>query len=363
MHKHLLIPVSLVIPLFTSTYANAIQPTHYALANTITAHNISALQHAITQNTFNAFGLHSTKPANASPAAEPLSNTDDLYGRAPMYGTESMYGEFNSDGTMGRSGGDTPIASLTNIWIDWQHTADKTKYNNHSPIKTNNDMIIAGITGNTSNLGATQHNWGIYTGYTVGEQYNQSVSVESQGGFFGIFNGFYYKNLNLNTNITGGILDNSNDNTFGTDTFTNFWLNGTASISYNLFLHDRLALRPVITTGYTWIKSDDYTSVSGATIDNQDTNIFEFTPEIQLAGHITNNWHSKMYVKYIMNFSHDGATMDNDLILPHLNDTEYFEYGLSINKNIYNSHISATIGRHDGRRYGWFGGINIKYIF
>jgi hypothetical protein len=39
------------------------------------------------------------------------------------------------------------------------------------------------------------------------------------------------------------------------------------------------------------------------------------------------------------------------------------EYGITLEKNVSNLNLSATIGRRDGARDGWIGGINVKYVF
>lgn len=350
------------LSLFVCTYAHANQPTHHALANAITAHNISSFQHTITQNVFNGFGLQNQNTFGKQDT-KTTPNPIDLYGHAPMYGTELLYGEFNDDGTMGRSGGDTPFGALSNIWLNWQHTDNKSKFDNLSPIKNKNDLIIAGLAGHESNIGSFSHNWGISTGYTHSEQYNNDIHTDSQGGFLSVFNGFYYKKLGINTNITTGVFDSSSDNKFGTDNYTNFWLSGAAGISYDIVLDNSFVLRPVINTEYTWIKSKDYTSVSGDKINNENFNIFEFSPELQAIKHIANNWFGKMNVKYVMTFADNGDTIINNINTINLNNTKYFEYAISIEKTFYNTNIHATVGRQDGDLYGWFGNINIKYLF
>ena len=353
--------ITTALSLFLYTYAHANQPTHHAHANPISAHNIANIQNNITKNTFNAFGLQNQLTFKQNQQTQ--KNTPDLYGHAPMYGTELMYGEFNEDGTMGRSGGDTAFASLSNIWLDWQHTDNKTKFNQLSPIKNRNDLIITGISGNQSQIGSLIHNWGIYTGYTNSELYNNNIHIDSQGGFFGIFNGFYFNKFNINTNITSGVSDNSADNQFVSDSFTNFWISGGTSISYDIILDNTFVLRPVINAEYTWIKSEDYTSASGDNINNKNVGAFELAPELQAIKHIGNNWFGKMNVKYIMTSAHNDSATINSTNTIKLNNTEYFEYSISVGKNVYSTNIYATIGRQDGNLYGWFGNINIKYVF
>lgn len=348
--------------LFVCTYAHANQTTYHAYANTISAHNISTLQHNITQNAINGFSLQNHNTFNPHTDTN-TQNPHNLYGHAPIYGSELIYGEFNDDGTMGRSGGDTQIAALSDIWLNWQHADNKTKFNKHNPIKNKSDLIIAGLAGKQSPLGVFTHNWGIHTGYTHSTHYNNDINIDSKGGFLGFFNGFYYNKLSINTNLTSGVFSNSADNTLDSDNFTNFWLSGAINTSYDLVLDSTFVLRPAINTEYTWIKSENYTSVSGDKITNKNFNIIEISPEIQAIKNISNDWFGKMNVKYVMTFTTGGDTTINTTNKINLNDTKYFEYGISVGKNIHSTNIHATIGRQDGDMYGWFGNINIKYLF
>ena len=353
-----------VLVLTLGTYAHANQYTPHTYTNAISAHNISSFQHTITQAAFNGFGLQNQNTFNKKQSAA-IINTPDLYGHAPMYGTELMYGEFNEDGTMGRSGGDsdTQFAALSNIWLNWQHTNSDIKFNNIAPISNKNDLIMAGLSGKQSKFGIFTHNWGINSGYIHSEQTNNDINTDSQGGFLGVFNGFYHNKFALNTNITAGVLDNSSQNKFGTDNYTSFWFGAAAGLSYDIVLDNSFILRPTINAEYTWIQSDDYTSVSGDRLYNKNFNIFKTSPELQAIKHIGNGWFGKLSVQYIMTFANDGDTIINTTNTINLNNTEYFEYTISIDKSVYNTNIHASVGRHDGDMYGWFGNINIKYLF
>jgi hypothetical protein len=360
MQKHFL--ASTTLALFVCSYAHAATPAHHNYSNIITAHNIAGIQNTITTNTFNTFGLQNNNLFNKSQQAKPETNLN-LYGRTPMYGSELIYGEFNEDGSMGRSGGDSPFASLTNIWLDWHYTNDSAKFSNITPVKATNNLLSAGTTGSTTKMGAIKHNWGIYTNYTNSLQHTHEINIESQGGLFGVFNGFYYRNLALNTNITSGALNSSVDYTHNKDSFTNFWFSGAVSISYDIALDNSFILRPVINTEYTWIKSEDYTSATGDIINNENIGIFTVAPEIQAIKHIGCGWYGKLYTKHVTTFANgDRATVNNTDTI-NLNNLDYFEYAVSLEKSLYQTHISASLGRHDKDRYGWFGNINIKYLF
>ena len=206
------------------------------------------------------------------------------------------------------------------------------------------------------------HKWGINTGYTNSEL-NNNIKIDSHGGFVGIFNGFKYDNITLNTNISTGAHDNTTDCVFGSDNFTNFWINGAANLSYNLMLDNTFSLYPAINAQYTWITAEDYTSISGDTLDTQNHRIFILSPEIKAIKHINDGWYGTANIAYIMMHATNNNTTINNTSTINLNDTKHFEYSIGISKQFYNTNIDITIGRQDGDIYGWFGNINIKYIF
>ena len=320
-------------------------------SNAISAHNITNIQHAIAQQ---VFSQPKTQQTNNK---KHITQTKDMYGQAPMYGQMQTYGEYNDEGFFGRNGGDTQSSNvLSNIWVSWQHNTDTANYTVIPNIKTNTDIVIIGLNGDTS----TTYDWGIHSGYTHTHQTNTNLDNTEQSGFFGISNGFSANNFDIQTILTGGVMSNSTTTT--SDTYTNFWLSGNAKATYTLNLDKTFAIRPAIYIGYTWIKPNNYTSTSNTNITNSNFNALNITPEISAIKHIGNQWYGTLGVKYIMTYI-NGDTYTDNILLPELNYGNYFEYSLNISKQVYNTNVSATIGRHDGNIYGWFGNINIKYLF
>ena len=334
----------------TTSYAT----THHAYTNMISAHNITTIQHTITQNAIKSFDLQNTHAFKNIKQQK----TPSLYGSVPTYG------EYNEDGTIGRNGGDDHSKELANIWGDWQHTGNKVKFNQLSAIKTDTDIIMAGLASAKSENLPARYNWGTYIGYINGNQSGDNLEIENQGGFFGIYNGLFLNSFTLKTTINAGALDiYSSTDTIHNDNFTNFWFGAATNASYDIILDNTFILRPVLHVGYTWIQSKDYISQSGNNITNQNFNSFEITPEIQAIKHIGNGWFGQASLKYSINLSNHADTYIDKTKLQSLSDLKFAEYSISIGKNIANTNISATIGRHDGDIYGWFGGANIKYLF
>ena len=103
------------LSVFVSVYsasAHAAPTTVYA--NSISAHNIAAMQHTIMNNTIRSFSGTMAAALGSrgelqyerkSPAPQKISI--DQYGRMPEYGTMPLYGEYGDDGSVfGRGGGD-----------------------------------------------------------------------------------------------------------------------------------------------------------------------------------------------------------------------------------------------------------------
>lgn len=344
--------------------AHAFAPHTYA--NSITAHNIAALQHSITSTAIQSFdgsislalphrqynGAHNTK-----------TKASDEYGRAPMYGTMSIYGEYNDDSRAGRSGGDTSNAALNSIWFNWQHLGDDVNFDNFPSLESEFNTFTMGLAGGRAKMGNGISEWGIYVGYVGGDLENKDMKINSHGGYFGVYNGFDLERFSISTTINGGAFSNSADTHFGTDDYSNFWVGGAINAKYDMILDSQTTLRPELHAGYTWIQSEDYTSASGAIIDNDAFSMFELTPGLRLIRHIGAEWYGSLNAKYVIFFANGGDMTVNDIKAHHLNETNFFEYSITLEKSVHNLNISGNIGRHEGPRDGWIGGLNIKYIF
>lgn len=355
-HIYTLLPIII----FTSAITNSANATpEHALANTITAHNIATIQHSIAQTAFNSF---------EGSIERHLHKRNNMQRPAPvqrdLYGTMRTYGEYNDDGNIGRNGGDTnPDLILNNIWLNWQHLGDNAKLDDISALDSDFDMIMGGLAGGEAKMGNGISKWGIYGGYIGGKQENKSLNIDEQGGFVGVYNGFDMGRFNLSTTINGGAIDNSVQNDFGTDSYSNFWVGGVINATYDISLDETFTIRPGIQIGYTWIKSKNYTSASADIIENENFNMFEASPEIRMLKHIGNGWLGSLNAKYTILAFDGGDTTVNTTHIDGAEIDNFFEYGLSLEKHISKTNISINIGRRDGARYGWIGGINIKHIF
>ncbi|MBQ2017332.1 MAG: autotransporter domain-containing protein [Alphaproteobacteria bacterium] len=332
--------------------------------NAISAHNIATFQHSIAHTAFASFDgpmARAVTHKKSNPLQE-SENPNKTYGHTPMYGTMSLYGEFNDNG---RSGGDNfnPRQTISNAWLNWQHIGNDTKFDEIAHLNSKYNLYMGGLTSGRTKFSTGHAAWGIYTGYLDGEAINQDVNIDAQGGFFGIYNRYQNHKINISTTINSGAVNNTADTLFGIDEITNFWVGGNVNATYNITLDNTFTLQPNAQIGYTWIKSENYTSASGETVSNDAFNMIEFTPGISAIKHIGNNWFGEIGVKHIMIFDNGGDITVNNAPLAELTNHSFTEYAISLEKAVGPVALRANIGRRDGSRSGWIGGLNFKYLF
>ncbi len=351
--------------------------TPHTYANAMSAHNIAVIQHSIMNTAFNSVSGISSAVAGGTPLAlaaqkvapapasaeKDLKRTDKNY--TNNYGKPKIYGEYNDDGNAGRNGGDTAFsrANLTNIWSNWNHYGDDVAFKGNDRMDTDYDIAMLGISGGATQWDGGESYWGIYAGFVGSDMSSDTMEIRGNGGYFGIYNGYNFGKLSLAAALSAGAISNNVDIAMGDDEFTNMWAGGAVVVKQNIILDDTFTLQPEIYTGYTWVKSANYISTSGAMIENQDFNVFEIAPGIRAIKHIGNGWYGGIGVKYVFNFVNDGDVTVNDMVMDNLETRDYSEYGLTLEKSIDNFSISANLSRRDGGRIGWLGGVNLKYTF
>lgn len=339
-------------------------------ANTITAHNIVAFQHSITQTVFSSFSgstrfnYDTPETPSSYSLPETYENPATTYGHAPMYGTAPTYGEYNDDGRTGRNGGDTISANtaLSNIWLNWEHLNGSAKFDDFAHLNSKTNIYTFGITGGKSETNPDLSKWGLYTGFVENQQKNREIQIKSQGGYFGIYNGDKIGNTGLYFTVNGGVLSNKATTTHGNDEYTNFWVGGAVSTTYDFALDNSFVIQPGINLGYTWIRSENYTSASGQ-VTNNNFHMLEVTPALRAIKHIANGWFGALNAKYITTLDNGGETYINNTPVTTPQADDYHEYTISLEKNVSNLNLYINFGRQEGARTGWIGDINIKYIF
>lgn len=323
----------------------------FATEQAISATSIATLQHTITQGLFSSYS-HRAAPTSAIPAIDHHS----IYGSAPLYG------EYNDDGTIGRSGGDSG-RPLSNIWLDWQHSYDDIIASDFDRFNSRHDIITAGIYGNQITTNNGHYNWNFYGGYINGTLENPTLTSKEHGGFIGLHNKLHTHNFIINSTINTGSLKSTTDYATLSDDHTNVWFGIAGDIAYELELDNTFKIYPNLYIGYTWTKNQTQNELYSENLKNHTFGFFEISPALSAVKHIGSNWFGTLNIKYVNVLNADKNIKINDTTfeLPTING--YTEYGLALEKHTENFVFRANINRHDGDLSGWAGGLNIKYIF
>ena len=366
----------IAIGLFVLCAYDASASSPHVYANYITANNIAAIQHSIATNTMRTFEGNAAatlggiaKMARSDVMPSESGNARDMYGTLPMYGRPHLYGEYGDDGTVntpdtGRSGGDDASRPVLNsMWFNWQHFDEDVGFSNYDVLDTNYDLLSFGVAGGEAQWGIGISEWGFYGGYLGGKQGNESIDINENGGYFGLYSGYNIQNFNLSFIANIGAVSNHASSEFGTDGFSTPWVGAALNATYNIPLDDTFTIQPGIYAGYTWIGSADYISASGDNIANSNFNIFDVVPSIRAIKHIGAGWFGYIGLQYVFRYDYNGDIFVNNEKYTELFSDDYAEYGIGIEKSIDRFNIALHLNRHDGGRTGWNGGVNIKYIF
>ena len=360
-----------------------------AYANGIATHNIAVIQHSIMMTTFNPLDIAPAGTPSTQCAGHFVRHTHDektaendktvvdpsLYGKMPIYGETKYYGEYGDDGSLkrksGRSGGDeeesapaeTERRFVGNLTVGWQHFDDQVEFDNVAKTDSKYDLISLNLVGGRNQLSGGVSEWGLFGGFINSDEEADSLTTAENGGYIGLYKGYSLHGVGLSMGVNGGILRNKGEMPAGTDKFNNKWLGAALNITYNIALTDSFSLQPGAYAGYTWIKSANYTSVTGDKIENDNLKMFEMSYALRAITHIGNNWYGILSGRYVMNMANDANITVAGAALPELELDNYWEYGIMIEKNIDRFNIGVSINRRDGARTGWNGGVILKYIF
>ncbi len=353
--KHTSFLISSLLILLSGTVHAAHFNRHHA--NSLATRNIGTMQHSITHTAMQMFSGTPTVTVR-NDIAKP---SPDEYGQMPIYGTAPMYGEYEAYEFYGRSGGDISNA-IQNTWMSWNHFSDNVKYQSFDRIDSDQDLAMIAVSG--GNLQSINNSrWGAFAGYLGGEQSTETIDLTNNGGFFGAYSELNLGGFRVTAMADLGMSQNEMEHDNLSDKFTNIWAGGAIDLSYGIALDKTFFLRPGIYAGYTWIQSKNYTSALGENIVNSDLNMFEIAPGITAIKHIDDGWFGTMFVRYVYQTTDGGETKIDNTPIPELEIDNFTEYGLSIKKSIEQFDMSATVGRHEGARDGWFGGLSLKHIF
>ena len=322
-------------------------------ANSIAAHNIMSMQHAIVNRAV-ILPMHGV----------PTTKMNKTIKEPDKYGEMVFYGEYGDDTGIlpltGRNGGDTSNAY---IGADWQHIYEKVKFKTYPHMNTNIDLGMVEFGNNYETLYGRPLDLKFFGGYVGGNIKNGDIRIGQDGGFIGIF--AHQKVYNFDINAVGnfGLIINDVRELPTTSDFNNVWVSANIDAAYNFIVDEYVVLRPNVRGGYMWIHSPNYELKNGININNKNFAIFELTPAIDFIADIGNGWSIGARGSYVMNFVNGGDTYLEYSKISKLETDDYFEYGIKVEKYINDLNFGISAGRHDGGRTGWFGTVMIKYLF
>lgn len=334
----------------------------HLFANNISVNNISAIQHSIMLQAMQTFQTKNALNSNIS------HNSPNLYGKMPVYGTESLYGEYNvtdaaPNSIKGRNGGDDLYSDIVgNLWLNWNHFDEDVNINGYGRLDSDYDLLMLDLSGDEK-LWGNPAKIGFFGGYVGGDQSNNYLHISENGGFIGFYAGYNINNLNFAVAFDTGTLYNEVTALYADKDFSNTWLGASFNMTYDIPLDSTFMLQPGLYSGYTWIKSADYTYSTSEIVQNDNLSTFEFTPFIRAIKNIYNGWFGYIGVKYAFVSNYGGDININSTTTNFLDTDNYSEYGIGIEKSIDSFYISLHLNRHDGGRSGWNGGFSMKYIF
>jgi hypothetical protein len=202
-----------------------------------------------------------------------------------------------------------------------------------------------------------------FGGYVGGDIENNGVDIDQNGGFFGVLAHQSIDDFDLNFVADFGLMANDVNDMTTAKNFNNVWVAVNLDAAYKFAIDEHLVLRPNVRGRYMWIFSPNYVLKNGENIDNKNFGAFELTPGIDIISDLGNGWSIGARGAYVMNFVSGGETYVEYAKIEKLKTDNYFEYSIKIEKYVDDLFFGINVGRHDGGRTGWFGGLTIKYLF
>lgn len=172
-----------------------------------------------------------------------------------------------------------------------------------------------------------------YTGYNGSHQNYDNVGTYQNGGLLGL-TGTVYKG-NFFTALTANIgASNANaKTTTGTDNFTLLTAGTAVKTGYNFELFSgKFIIQPSYTMSYTFAKTFDYTTTSGANITSDPLNAIQISPGIKFIGNLRNGWQPYTGVSMVWNIMDSQRFYANEVPLPQMSVAPYVEYGVGVQR-------------------------------
>jgi len=220
-------------------------------------------------------------------------------------------------------------------WVRPFATFEKINLN-HGP-KVN--MITYGtLVGYDSDFHRHKNGWvgvsTVYFGYNGAQIDYKGADTSMNGGLIGATQTFYKKNFWTAFTVSVGANTGESHTNFGSEHFTTL-LGGIANkTGYNFeFKEGKYIIQPIMYTSYTFAKTFDYTSSTGAKINNGLGSYIELHPSVRFVANLKKGWQLYAAAGVVWMPLHEGTTRANGVELPNASIKPYAEYGVGVQRH------------------------------
>lgn len=172
-----------------------------------------------------------------------------------------------------------------------------------------------------------------YTGYNGSHQNYDHVGTYQNGGLLGLTGTVYKGNFFAALTANMGASNANANTTTGTDNFTMLTAGTAIKTGYNFELFSgKFIIQPSYTMSYTFAKTFDYTTTSGANITSDPLNAIQISPGIKFIGNLRNGWQPYTGVSMVWNIMDSQRFYANEVQLPQMSVAPYVEYGVGLQR-------------------------------
>ncbi len=262
---------------------------------------------------------------------------------------------------IGRSGGDTP--TMANAWVKMVGFDDNVDFDSFQTVEADTTSVLAGVNTAVIKAGSIDTQYGLYAGYLNGKQEYEGNEIDQDGGYIGLTSSVQKGNLFAQGTLNGGFVHNKASHSFGADKYNSFFSGVGLKTGYNWTIGGA-QITPSIYGGYTFVRTEDYTSKSGAKIENDHLKVWELTPALKVSKDFNDGWNGFAQVKYTFVGDNKADVSANDIVLPNISLKDYVEYGIGASRGLSDDWTASfTLNRRDGGRQGWNGSVSLEYNF
>lgn len=171
-----------------------------------------------------------------------------------------------------------------------------------------------------------------YVGTTGSRQKYDGVRINQKSAVIGATAMFSRGDFwsGVTTNVMYG--DGKAHTRFGEDDFHNLSAGLALKAGRNFYLGDGFTLQPSFMGSYTYVKTSDYTTAAGVSIDSDPLHMVQLTPGLRLMWEAGDGWIPYLGYSYYWNLIDDSKVKANDIVLPEISVKPYSEYVLGVIK-------------------------------